>query len=81
MAPVRRTIGMNEFKAKCLRLMDEVAKSAEVIVSKRGKPFAKVVRLEVAPRQKVHGILKGKIEFQSDIVNPDWSNVFELEGE
>ncbi len=42
-----RTIPAGEFKAKCLAILDEVGQSGgEVIVTKRGKPVAKVVPLE-----------------------------------
>lgn len=39
-----RSIEANEFKAKCLALLDEVAQTREtLVVTKRGKPVAKVV--------------------------------------
>ena len=38
-----RTITANEFKAKCLKLMDEVAESGEeIVITKNGKPVAKL---------------------------------------
>lgn len=38
-----RTIAASEFKAKCLALLDEVAETREtLVVTKRGKPVAKV---------------------------------------
>jgi len=45
-----RTIAASEFKAKCLAILDEVAENHEtVIVTKRGKPVARVVPPEEAP--------------------------------
>ena len=45
-----RTIPASEFKAKCLALLDEVAETGEtIIVTKRGKPVARVEPPE-APR-------------------------------
>ena len=39
-----RTIKASEFKAKCLKLMDEVAENGdEIIITKNGKPVAKLV--------------------------------------
>jgi prevent-host-death family protein len=39
-----RTMAAGEFKAKCLAVMDEVAATGEpVLVTKRGKPVARVV--------------------------------------
>jgi prevent-host-death family protein len=39
-----RTITATEFKAKCLKLLDEVQRTGEeLVVSKHGKPVARVV--------------------------------------
>ena len=39
-----RTIKASEFKAKCLKLMDEVAETGEeIIITKNGKPVAKLI--------------------------------------
>jgi prevent-host-death family protein len=49
----KRSIGASEFKAKCLALLDEVASTGEtLIVTKRGKPVARVVPAE-EPRSLV----------------------------
>ena len=38
-----RTIKASEFKAKCLKLMDEVAENGEeIVITKNGKPVAKL---------------------------------------
>lgn len=38
------SIAVGEFKAKCLQIMDEVAATGEsIIVTKRGRPVAKLV--------------------------------------
>jgi prevent-host-death family protein len=42
-----RSISASEFKAKCLALLDEVAETREaLVVTKRGKPVARVVPAE-----------------------------------
>lgn len=40
-----KTVGVTEFKAKCLGLVDDVAKGrlARVVLTKRGKPVAEIV--------------------------------------
>jgi prevent-host-death family protein len=39
-----RSISASEFKAKCLALLNEVAETREaLVVTKRGKPVAKVI--------------------------------------
>ena len=48
---VTRTIPAGEFKAKCLALLDEVAASGEeLVVTKRGKPVARVAPLTKTAR-------------------------------
>jgi prevent-host-death family protein len=44
---VVRTVAISELKAHCLRLVDEVARRRrELVITKRGKPIARVVPLE-----------------------------------
>ncbi|MEX1140882.1 MAG: type II toxin-antitoxin system Phd/YefM family antitoxin [Thermoleophilaceae bacterium] len=44
------TVPAGEFKAKCLKLLDEVAETGEtIVVTKRGKPVARVGPLEPPP--------------------------------
>jgi len=46
---VIRTVAISELKAHCLRLVDEVARRRwELVITKRGKPIARVVPLETA---------------------------------
>jgi prevent-host-death family protein len=48
-----RTIAAGRFKAQCLRLLDEVAETGEtIVVTKRGKPVAKLEPLEDPPSLK-----------------------------
>lgn len=43
-------IGAGEFKAKCLRLLDEVARRrAPLVITKHGKPVAKLVPVDDPP--------------------------------
>jgi prevent-host-death family protein len=49
-----RTIPATRFKAECLQLLDEVADSGEtIIVTKRGKPVARL--LPLAPPESLEG--------------------------
>ncbi len=44
-----RLIKASEFKARCLALLDEVARSrASVVITKHGKPVARLVPLDEA---------------------------------
>ncbi len=45
-----RTIPAGRFKAQCLKLLDEVAETGEtIVVTKRGKPVAKIEPVEEPP--------------------------------
>lgn len=45
-----RTIPAARFKAQCLKLLDEVAETGQtIVVTKRGKPVAKVAPVEEPP--------------------------------
>ena len=65
-----KQIKASEFKAKCLRLMDEVAETgAEYVITKGGKPVSKLVPVR-EPRPSIIGALKGQIEILGDIISP-----------
>jgi len=59
-------------KATCLKLMDEVAETgAEIVITKRGKPVARLVPVEPArARPSPFGCMRGTIEILGDIVSP-----------
>ena len=68
-----------EFKAHCLAVMDEVAATREpVVITKRGKPVAKVVPVEQPKSRKLLGSLKGVLlPARGDLTEPtvaleDW---------
>ena len=67
-----KQVPAGEFKTHCLALLDEVAETGrEIIVTKRGKPVAKVSPIE-PPKS-----LKGSVTVLGDIVSPifdeeDW---------
>jgi prevent-host-death family protein len=63
------TIGAGEFKAKCLQLLDVVAqRREELIITKRGRPVAKLVPLR--PDGALFGAMAGSVARQGDLVSP-----------
>lgn len=62
-----------EFKAKCLKLMDEVQKGREaIVITKRGKPVAKLVPIDTKeePNRSLYGFLKDSVIVRGNIVAP-----------
>jgi prevent-host-death family protein len=58
------------FKANCLAVMDEVqAKRVTVVITKHGKPVAKLVPVETKS-DDLFGFLRGKVTIVGDIVSP-----------
>lgn len=64
-------IGAGEFKAKCLKLMDRVNKShEEIVITKHGKPVARLVPAEPVETKPAFGFLKESISIYGDITEP-----------
>lgn len=62
-----KIMSATEFKARCLKVVDEVQATGEgVIITKRGRPVAKLVRATKASGE-VFGRLVGKVEIVGDI--------------
>ena len=65
----KRTMKASEFKAKCLALMDEIAESGEeIVITKRGKPVARLAPCEGKPRTLFGA--GGEVAIHGDIIEP-----------
>jgi prevent-host-death family protein len=67
----------SEFKATCLKVMDEVESSGEpVLITKNGRPVSKLVPVRELP-QTLFGVMKGRVKIKGDIISPvdtDWES-------
>ncbi len=65
-------ISISEFKATCLRVLDNVSKSGNsILVTKRGEPIALVTPPPLPKKSKSWlGMYKDKIKIHDDIVSP-----------
>lgn len=65
-----RTIKASEFKAKCLKIMDEVAATGEpVLITKNGVPITQLIPAKRRP-ETLFGALKGSVCIKGDIISP-----------
>ncbi|WP_106874796.1 type II toxin-antitoxin system Phd/YefM family antitoxin [Candidatus Phycorickettsia trachydisci] len=73
------TIGISQFKAHCLEIIDQLQRDQnEIIITKRDKPVAKVISLKKLEEEisSIFGMLKEKAEIKSDLIeaiNEEWS--------
>jgi prevent-host-death family protein len=75
-----RMIGAAEFKAHCLRILDEVQRTGEpVTITKRGKPVAEVKPVQTEKRVPLFGCMKGKISILGDIDSPAYDGPWNAE--
>lgn len=67
---MNETMAAGEFKAKCLKVLDEVQRQRkQVTILKRGKPVAKLVPVTERSSSFI-GSMKGTMEILGDIVAP-----------
>jgi prevent-host-death family protein len=72
-----KTVAVAQFKATCLRLLEEVRRGHPILVTKRGKPIAQILPPPPAAGAW-RGSMKGTGKIVGDIVAPasnpdDWS--------
>lgn len=64
------SVNAAEFKARCLKLIDEVAATHEpLVITKRGKPMAKLVPIECETPTSLFGYMKNTGQIRGDIVD------------
>ncbi len=61
-----KTMPASEFKAKCLRLLEELDPHG-ITITKRGRPVAKVIPAEPPDNSQLIGLMKGKVVVRGNI--------------
>lgn len=81
-----RTIGAAEFKASCLRLINEMNRDREpVVITRRGKPVAVLSPVEEPEKPRsIFGALRGSVLRYDDPFSPaadpnDWDAIRDTE--
>ena len=66
-----QTMGISQFKSHALKIIDQVAKTQEIIViTKRGKPLAQIIPYRDSISNHKPGKLADALVFENDIVSP-----------
>lgn len=69
------TISVSEFKAKCLRILEDISRQKKrIVITKRGVPLAELRSIE--PQEEKKMPLRETVTFVGDIISPvaeeDW---------
>ena len=74
-----RTLGISEFKAKCIEELKKVQRSGEpLVVTLRKQPIASVEPYQELPRKRVLGATPGRMTIHGDIVHSDFQQEWEM---
>jgi len=66
-----KTIAASEFKAKCLAILDDVAATGEpIVILKRGKPVAELIRPLPRTAASPQAALQGSVRIHGDPTRP-----------
>ena len=64
----QKTLAAGEFKAKCLRVMDDVAAHRRsVVITKHGRPVVRIVPIDAEPSRDLFGCLADELHIVGDI--------------
>jgi len=74
-----KTVVVSEFKAKCIAILREAQQTGEsILITRRGRPLARVEPVREAPSERPLGVLRGQMKIRGDIVATDSSADWEL---
>ena len=64
------SVNIHQAKTQLSKLVERAASGSEIVITKAGKPMAKLVPLVTTNRVRKLGILKGKIKIPDDFDAP-----------
>jgi prevent-host-death family protein len=66
-----KTMGISQFKAHALKIIDQVSATQEIVViTKRGKPMAQIIPYQNLKSKHKPGKLADTLVFENDIISP-----------
>lgn len=66
MKTTRKSVNATEFKAKCLKFLDKLGPEG-MVITKRGRPIARVTPITADSNARIIGSMKGKIAIKGDL--------------
>ena len=72
-----RTVNIDEAKTHFSNLVEEACQGQEIVISKSGKPMARLIGIIPAKPIRKPGFLKGKIEIADDFDAPLPSDILD----
>jgi prevent-host-death family protein len=73
-----KKMAISQFKAHALRVISQIAENHEsMIITKRGKPLARILPYEETPSSPKPGRLANTLVFENDIVSPLGEDMWE----
>jgi prevent-host-death family protein len=68
-----REISLEKFRADCLEILDSVQKTRQpVLITKQGRPLAKLVPISETRAEEFLGRLEGIVRIVGEIESPIW---------
>lgn len=64
------SVNIHQAKTNLSRLIERVQLGEEIVISKAGKPVAKLSALDPRPKPRTLGLLKGKLKLSADFDAP-----------
>ncbi len=66
-----KTMGISHFKSHALKILDNVAKTQEIIIiTKRGKPLAQITPYRTSDINSKPGRLSDALVFEKNVISP-----------
>lgn len=68
---MKESVSASHLKAKCSEVLDQVERHKKsVIVTRRGRPIARLVPFENDEPRELYGSLSGSVRFWGDVIEP-----------
>ena len=66
-----KSVAVSEFKSHCLSLLEDVARTGEpILVTKRGKPLARITPSGNIAVARPQDTLRGSVSYEGDLLAP-----------